>query len=131
MRTAIITARLSSSRVPGKVLDLTLPDTPIAYLYKRLKRSKAFDHIYLATTSLSVDHQLCQWADSVGLKYFAGPSDDVLSRLISTCNRFDLESFALIGADCPFTDVRLVSAAYDYFESHSLDYLHNYSDSLP
>ena len=63
MRTAIITARLSSSRVPGKVLDLTLPDTQL-HLYKRLNDPSS-THLF-STIPYQLDHQLCQWADSVG-----------------------------------------------------------------
>ena len=79
---ATIEARMTSSRLPGKVM-LPLAGKPSTErLIERLKRSKYLDEIVIATTVNDADHQLVDLANRLGVKYFRGSELDVLSRVL-------------------------------------------------
>ena len=129
MRNLVITARMSSSRVPGKVLDDRLPFRPLEYLVNRIKRSGRSLGIVVATSYSDTDDPVVAYCDKYKVDVVRGPLEDVLTRLLIVCDKYSLEHFALIGADSPFTDIGLLDAAYEYFLCHDLDYLNNYTDS--
>ena len=56
--TAIIQARMASSRLPGKVLKEVLGRPLIAYLIERLQCCRRVQNIILATTTKPIDDPL-------------------------------------------------------------------------
>ena len=58
---AIITARMTSSRLPGKVMKKIQNTPTIKILYDRLKKSNLIDKIVVATTNCKSDDILVQY----------------------------------------------------------------------
>ena len=66
---AIITARMTSSRLPGKVMK-KIQDTPmIKILYDRLRKSNLIDQIVVATTNCKSDDILVQYLKKKKLNF--------------------------------------------------------------
>ena len=75
--TAIIQARIGSTRLPGKVLMKLNEDTVLSLLLKQLKHSKFLTEKIIATTNNPKDDIIEKFAISNNIKLFRGDSDNV------------------------------------------------------
>src|SRR5262245_34648474 len=79
---ASIEARMSSSRLPGKVLADVAGAPALTRLLRRLRRCRRLDGIVLATTVAPADDMLERWAAEHGVPCFRGSEEDVLLRVV-------------------------------------------------
>ena len=124
---AIVQARTSSSRLPGKVLLPLANDPMIIFQLKRIKRSKNLDNIVLATSDQPSDDQLALSVQQAGFSVFRGDLNDVLARYLHCAVRENADIVVRITGDCPFQDPVLVDEIIDEFVSGDWDYLSNCS----
>lgn len=107
---ATIEARMTSSRLPGK-MTLPLGGTSIlGVLIDRLKRVPELDAIVLATTTNSTDEVLGEIAEARGISVFRGSETDVLGRVRGALDSAAADVCVEITGDCPLTDPKMVSA---------------------
>jgi spore coat polysaccharide biosynthesis protein SpsF (cytidylyltransferase family) len=100
----IIQARLSSTRLPGKVL-MTLVDKPvIEWVYERAARIPGTNEVVVATTATAADDALARWCERRGWSVFRGSEDDVLDRYVQCARRHDADAVVRVTADCPLLD---------------------------
>ena len=104
---AIVQARLSSSRLPGKVLLPILGKPMIIHELERLKRSQCIEHIVLATSDDSSDDALEETAGSIADVY-RGNLNDVLDRYYQCAKIYQPDHIVRITGDCPVIDWRIV-----------------------
>ncbi len=79
---AILQARMSSSRLPGKVL-LPLAGAPmIVRQIERVRRARRIDRLVVATSDDPSDDELARTLAAAGVAVHRGPLDDVLARFI-------------------------------------------------
>ena len=104
---AIIQARTSSTRLPGKVL-LELPYgsgiTVLQQVIRRLKQSKKIDTIVVATTEDKADDAIVDIASRESVSSFRGSKENVLERYYLAAKSFGLETIVRITSDCPCID---------------------------
>jgi len=126
MKTSIIIqARMSSTRLPGKVLK-TIENIPIIELItKRLKKSKFTDDIIVATSNIKSNKPLLDFLKRKKIKYFCGSENDVLSRFYYAATKNKSEIIVRITADCPLADPMLVDNFIKDFKKSKVDYLSN------
>lgn len=108
---AIIQARMSSSRLPGKVLmpmPLSSEYTILSRLISSLKMVNGIHDIWLATTQLQADQELETYAKSLGIGIFRGSENDVLSRFLGITEMGNYDSAFRFTADNPCVDVSAV-----------------------
>lgn len=101
---ALLMARMSSSRFPGKALRPILGRPMIGLQLERLRRAKCFDALILATSTDPSDDSLAAFAESAGLPCFRGALDDVADRIYRASKPHAPRHVLRIGADCPFLD---------------------------
>lgn len=122
---AIIQARMSSSRLPGKVmLDLNGEPT-ILRIVDRLKKARTVDEIIVATSLDESDDPLFELLCNKKIECFRGDLDDVLSRFIGVLTKSDAEVVIRITADCPLVMPELIDQMVQDFISSEFDYLSN------
>jgi len=122
---ASIEARMSSSRLPGKMLK-DIGDKPvIQHLVDRLRNCSTLDDIVIATTVNKSDDPLVDWAENYNVKYYRGSEEDVLQRVIEAHIFMDTHVIVEITGDCPFTDPDIVDIGVNTFLSNDIDYLTN------
>ena len=80
---AIVQARMSSTRLPGKVLKILDREPLIKILFQRLSRSKMIDKIILATSASEENDVLEDYVKSLGYEVYRGSEDDVLDRFLA------------------------------------------------
>lgn len=103
-RVAIVQARMTSSRLPGKVLMDVAGRPMLAQQLRRLKQCLMLNEIIVATTTNSTDEPLVALARQEGVGWFRGSEDDVLARFIGASCEAEAEVVVRVTADCPLID---------------------------
>ncbi|MBM3374986.1 MAG: spore coat protein [Betaproteobacteria bacterium] len=126
---AIIQARMSSSRLPGKVL-MPIGDRPMLQLiFERLRLSKCLSDVIVATSLDVADDAIEELCSSHGIGVARGSRTDVLARFMDALELTKATAIVRVTADCPLIDYRLIDMALNIFSFESLDYLSMGSDS--
>ena len=121
----IIQARMSSSRLPGKVLLPVGGKPMILYQLERVNRCTKADHITVATSSNPEDDVIESVVKANGFSVFRGSLDDVLERFYR-CSIFEkADTVVRLTGDCPLIDPALVDELIDEFYRGEWDYLSN------
>lgn len=121
----VIQARMSSTRLPGKVLRPIEDTTWLDLLVSRVSRSQKIDQLVLATTVKSSDDVLADWAKARGLGVFRGSEPDVLSRFAETALAFGADLVVRLTSDDPLKDPDLIDQTWDLCVQHQADYASN------
>jgi|TARA_B110000879_G_scaffold209393_1_gene297015 spore coat polysaccharide biosynthesis protein SpsF len=122
---ATIEARMTSSRLPGKVLLPVLGEPILMHLVRRLKAVPSIDAIVVATTINSSDDPIVEFAKEADVLCFRGSEDDVLARVIGAGELAHAEVLVEITGDCPIIDPDLVEQTIRMFLNHSVQYASN------
>lgn len=109
----ITQARMTSTRLPGKVLMTAGGTTMLGHHVRRLRDADLA--VYVATTTNDTDDSVVAMADSLGVDSFRGSEHDVLARFADTVRAFDIDVVVRVTADCPLIDGHLIRAAVDEF----------------
>jgi spore coat polysaccharide biosynthesis protein SpsF (cytidylyltransferase family) len=107
---AILQARLSSSRLPGKVLMPFHGQPMIAFMIARLRLSKCIDELVVATSDEASDAPLVAAMEAINIKVVRGPLDDVLARFLLAATITKADIIVRLTADCPLIDVAVVDS---------------------
>ncbi len=122
---ATIEARMTSSRLPGKVL-LEADGLPmLGHLIGRLKKVPSLDAIVVATTVNSQDDVLAAYAASQGVACFRGSEEDVMSRVIGAAESVQADIVVEITGDCPIIDPQVVEQTVRLFLNNPCAYASN------
>jgi len=120
----IIQARMSSSRLPGKILmKIENNDTILDFVINQLKSSKNLDAIIIATTNLPVDDQIVEFAKKRQIKCFRGSEKNVLTRYHDCAKYFSLDTIVRITSDCPLIDPSLLDYLIQKFVEGDYDFI--------
>ena len=126
MRTiATIEARMTSSRLPGKVLLPASGMPMLQHLIKRLRAVPSLDGIVLATTVNETDNPLEEFASDMGISCFRGSEEDVMSRVIGAASSVHAELIVEITGDCPIIDPQIIEQTIRMFHANPADYVSN------
>lgn len=121
---AISQARMTSTRLPGKVLMPAAGRPLLAHHLERLSRTPGLDAIVLATTVNATDDLVVECAQSLGVTVFRGDEQDVLGRFAGAAALAEADLVVRVTADCPLIDPALVGRLITAFqEGQPLDYL--------
>ena len=120
--TAIIQARMGSSRLPGKSLR-TIAGLPLLeHIIIRLKQVPEIDLILLAIPKKESEAPLIELAHQLQVPVFQGSEDDVLSRFIKAGENFQTEHVVRVCGDNPLIDMPLSSSLIQAHLSDKADY---------
>jgi spore coat polysaccharide biosynthesis protein SpsF len=122
---AIIEARMTSSRLPGKVLLPVLGITMLERLITRLQTVSSINEIVVATTINSQDNPIVELCESLKVQTFRGSELNVFQRVIEAAKFSEADLIVEITGDCPLIDPILVRQAIETFKSSEADYLSN------
>lgn len=121
----IVQARMTSTRLPNKVL-LDLAGHPVlTQVFNQLSYSKLLTDIVLATSMDPSDDPLEDWAIKNHKKYSRGSLENVLSRFYETAKKYKADIVVRITADCPLIDPTLVDQCIVGYNNGDYDYFSN------
>ena len=125
MITAIIQARVSSTRYPNKIFADLFGKPLLYHVVNRLKKSKRIQHIVIATTVNSLDNAIENWAIQNKIDCFRGDEENVLSRFYFAAKKFNAEIIVRITADDPFKDFEIIDNVVDTLINQKLSFAYN------
>lgn len=101
---AIVFARMSSRRLPGKAL-LPIGRQPLlGWVLERTARAAGLAQVVVATSTDVSDDAVAQFAAERGVGVHRGPLDNVVARALACARHFDLAAFARVCGDRVFLD---------------------------
>ena len=122
---AIVQARMSSSRLPGKVMRRLLGEPMLGRQIERMRRATRLSGIVVATSKEASDNVLADYAASLGVDVVRGSLNDVLDRFRKALRAAgDPEHFVRITADCPLADPALIDRCIRRHIAGAYDYTH-------
>ena len=122
---AIVEARMTSSRLPGKVMLEILGKPILGYIFDSLKQVDIIDDIVLATTDNSSDDCLIDYAKSKNIKFYRGSEEDVLNRVKCAADYYNADIVVEITGDCPLIDPEIVEQIINIYLNNNADYVSN------
>src|SRR5690349_6731305 len=91
---AVVHARMSSRRLPGKVMRKAFGIPILGHLLERLGRCKGLDGVIVATSSDATDEMIEKYTKEHGVSCFRGDLDDVAARLLGASRQFGIRHIA-------------------------------------
>lgn len=128
MKTVIIVqARMTSTRLPGKVLKTVSDKTLLEYQIERLRRVRRADEIVIATTINDTDDPIAKLCHSLGVPCYRGSEHDVLARYYEAAKLHHADVVVRVTSDCPVIDPMVVDETIRFYIDHGLvyDYVSN------
>ncbi len=126
---AILQARMSSTRLPGKVMRPILGQPMIARQIERLRRARRVSGITVATSTDPADDVIEAWCRANDVACWRGPLDDVRARFVGAIEAAGTpRSFVRLTADCPLADPALIDACIASHAASGADYTYTSKD---
>ena len=125
MVTAIVQARMKSSRLPGKVLKDIQGKPMLWHVVKRLKKARLVGRIIIATSNREIDTPILKLGRDLRLDCYAGSEQDVLDRYYRAATNFGADIIVRITADCALIDPHIVDDVIRRYMQGDCDYVAN------
>ena len=126
MKTLIIVqARMTSTRLPGKVLLPLAGEPMLTRLIERLRRVHRADGIVVATTTNTSDDPIAALCTQLGVPCYRGSEYDVLSRYADAARLHGADVVVRITSDCPLIDPALIDQTIAAYDEGGSDYVSN------
>ncbi len=101
---AVVQARLSSSRLPGKVLRDLGGRSVLTWVVDAARAAHGLDEVIVATSDHADDDAVAEEATRAGASVVRGPLDDVLTRFGMAVREYPCDAVLRLTADCPLLD---------------------------
>lgn len=129
---AVLQARVSSSRLPGKVVQPILGRPMLALQIERVRRCKQIDHLVVATSDRPEDDLLAKLCRSLDMDVFRGSLENTLDRFYQTARHFRADHVVRLTGDCPLADHEIIDDVIRFYFENECDYASNTLDpTLP
>ena len=122
---AIIQARLTSKRLPNKVIKKIENLSIVELILKRLKKSQLIDEIIFAIPSNKKNNELFTHINEIKGQVFRGSENNVLDRYFKAAKKFRATDIIRITADCPLIDSKIIDKMVSIYLRDRPDYLNN------
>ena len=127
---AVVSARMASSRYPGKALVPLAGEPLIEVLLRRIAASPILDSVALATSTSSENLVLVEVARKLGIPAFQGDEDDVLRRYVDCARSMAAQHVVRITGDNPLTDIETMERLVELHLEAGADYTYIPGDAL-
>lgn len=121
----ILQARMSSSRLPGKVLKEILGKPMLAHQISRVQRASMLDKLVVATSTDSSDDAIEALCQKANVECFRGSLDNVLERFYACATHYNADVIVRLTGDNPLADPDVIDGTITYFVNNSFDYVTN------
>ena len=128
--TAIIQARMGSSRLPNKILMPVLGIPLLGWMLKRVATCMEISNIVVATTTDPRDDAIETFVLQAGYQIFRGSEHDVLDRYYQAALSGASDAIVRLTSDCPLLDPEVLGEMVRTFVQSDVDFLSN-SEPLP
>lgn len=120
----IITARMASTRLSGKVLQKMAGKSVFAHHAERMSHVKGLDGVFLATSVDPKNKELIEEAERLECGWYAGAEQDIVDRHINLCEREKADAVIRVTCDSPIFDIDSASRFVAEFKKEYYDYIY-------
>ena len=121
----IVEARMTSSRLPGKMM-LPIGGKPsLQVLLERLTQTPGLSETVVATTENPTDDPLEELCRGMGVGCFRGSEDDVLGRVLGAARRSEADVIVEITGDCTLVDPEIIQECIEAYKRSDADFVSN------
>jgi len=120
----IIQARMSSKRLPNKILNPINSKPLLLYLCEKFRHNGINDFI-IATSSEHSDDPVEKFCVENDIKYFRGSLNNVANRFKNIIETHQLDAFIRICGDSPLLDTNIIHNALNIFQKNEFDIVTN------
>ncbi len=123
--TAIIQARMGSTRLPGKCMRKINGKTLLEHILERTAPSVTVDQFIVATTTKKQDDFIVQECENYGISCFRGSENDVLDRYYQCAKSAKSDIIVRITSDCPLHHYEVIDFCVNKFLKEKVDFMSN------
>lgn len=120
----VITARMASTRLPGKVLLPMAGRSVFAHHAERMHAVEGLAGVFLATSEDPANEPLIEEAKRSGCGFLAGAEQDIVGRHVQLCEREGADGVIRVTCDSPIFDIVSASRFVAEFQRAYHDYIH-------
>jgi spore coat polysaccharide biosynthesis protein SpsF len=120
---AVLQARMSSSRLPGKVLLRVCGKPLLQHQLERVARAPGIDKLVVATSEDASDAPIAALCAALGVAVFRGSLDDVLDRFVQAARPFHPDWVLRLTGDCPLADPAIIGRVIAEAKRGGSDYV--------
>jgi len=122
----ILQARMSSRRLPGKVLKSINGNPMILWQVQRVFQASRVTHLVVATSNEESDDELAEILNQTKIDFYRGSLEDVNSRFVAILEMYPHEEVIVrLTADCPLVMPELLDEMIIEFNMNNEDYYSN------
>jgi spore coat polysaccharide biosynthesis protein SpsF len=118
----ITQARMTSTRLPGKILKEVNGKTLLQYHIDRLKKTGF--NVIIATTTNDTDNPVKSFSEEHKIPVHRGSENNVLSRFYEAAKKNDLDIIVRVTSDCPLIDPHLIRNSLEKYIMMNNDHLY-------
>jgi len=122
---AIVQARMSSTRLLGKVLKDVAGKPILWHILKRVSSARLIDEVIIATSTSSKDSRIKEFAKENNYRLFRGSESDCLDRYYKAAKGFAADVVVRITADCPLICPEVIDKVISEYLKEGYDYVTN------
>lgn len=126
----VVSARMASSRYPGKAVVPLAGRPLLAVLLERMAAVRKVAGVVLATSRMPDNDPLVELAENAGFPVFRGDEEDVLRRYLDCARERGAEHVVRVTGDNPLTDIETVERLVDLHLEQEADYTYVPGDAL-
>jgi spore coat polysaccharide biosynthesis protein SpsF len=126
----VVSARMASSRYPGKAVAPLGGRPLLAVLLERMAAAPGVDGVVLATSTRAENDPLARLAERGGFPVFRGDEDDVLRRHVDCARQVGADHVVRVTGDNPLTDLETLARLVDLHLEERSDYTYVPGDAL-
>jgi len=127
---AIIQARMSSERLPGKVLKEIAGKPMLGHVIDAAKDSKLLDGVVVATSTMASDLPIVDFCMNYKVGVYTGSLDDVLDRYYRAALSYPDKPTHIVRltGDCPLLTGEVIDRVITLYLASDFDYVKNAVD---
>jgi glutamate-1-semialdehyde 2,1-aminomutase/spore coat polysaccharide biosynthesis protein SpsF len=122
---AIVQARMSSTRLPGKSMAVICGRPMLWRVVSRVRRSRLVNQVVVATTNMPADDPIAELCRKEDIPCFRGSEEDVLDRFYRAAQAYAADVVVRVTADCPLIDPAVIDEIVSRFNQSDCDYVSN------
>jgi glutamate-1-semialdehyde 2,1-aminomutase/spore coat polysaccharide biosynthesis protein SpsF len=122
---AIVQARMSSSRLPGKVMKMLGGKPVLAWVLDAARAVPGLGSVVVATSDAASDDPIAEWCAGQGIDVYRGSLDDVLGRMTEAAVEAEADLVMRLTGDCPLLDPQICGGVLLLQRQSGCDYASN------
>lgn len=122
---AIIQARMTSTRLPGKVMMAIGKRPMLSYMVERARAAQMIDKIVIATSDDSSDDAVSDFCEKEDVLCYRGSLEDVLGRYYRAAKQFNADVIVRLTGDCPLIDPKIIDEVTNLYLTGNYDFVGN------